>query len=482
MNRRLAVVPDPPPVRRDGIYVRVSAVMGRDDERFLSPGLQREAIDRARAAAGESTAAGEWSDIDVSTRRAHGQRPGLVAAIAAAEAGLIDRLWIYAVDRWDRDTAGLVLLDRVEAAGVELWSTTGRVDGSSADGRFGATILLAVARYQRDRIGRSWRATHEHRLAAGLPHSGKPKWGYAYDRDARLHVPDPHVAPVVAEAYARYLAGESVYALVRWLNDLEVPTTSGGPWAGRALRRVLDSGFPAGLVPFRGQLHPGAHQALIDEGTWAAYQAARRQRSVQRGSERSQYVLSGLVRCACGSAMTAGQFGSGRVAKYRCKAAAEKGTHAGGYVTASFVEAAVLAWLQDLAGDAAADAQRLADARARRVARDGDKARRDVRGLQEQLVRLTRQLAAGVVPEDAYTAARAGIEADLGDARARIEAADDERALAAQAAPLAAGLARDWEILPVDQRRDALRRLLSRVEVTPGRPRATFRIVPAWEG
>lgn len=484
MTPRLTVVPDTAPVRRDGRYVRVSAVMGRDDERFLSPDLQVEAIDRARAAAGDSVVMDTWTDLDVSTRQAHEQRPGLMAAVTAAEAGAIDRLWVYNVDRWDRDTAGLLLLDRVESAGVELWSTTGRVDGSSPDGRFGATILLAVARYQRDRIGASWRSTHEHRVAAGLPHSGKPKWGYRYDPDQRLHVPDPNTAPVVAEVYRRYLAGESVYALTRWLNDTGVPTLAGGTWSARSLRRVLDSGFPAGFVPFRGRLHPGAHEPLVDAGTWAAYQAARRRRAVVRGSERSQYLLSGMVRCSCGSAMVAGQYGHARQPKYRCKAAAEKGAHAGGYVTASFVETAVVDWLRGLAGDvqAAADAARLQGARRDRRARDTARAEREERALGQQLVRLTRQLAAGVVPEDAYVQARAGIEADLARARARLLRLRDESALAVQAAPLAADLLADWELLPVEQRREALRRLVSRVVVTPGRPRGTVEIVPVWAG
>ena len=50
------------------------------------------------------------------------------------------------------------------------------------------------------------------------------------------------------------------------------------------------------------------------------------------------------------------------------------------------------------------------------------------------------------------------------------------------AGPVAAGLLADWDVLPVAQRREALRRLISRVEVTPGRPRATIRVVPAWDG
>lgn len=485
MSRRAALrVVDAPAPLRDGQYIRVSAVMGRVDERFLSPDIQADEIGKARGRGPASVLVDTFRDIDVSTARVPAsRRPGLQSALTAAREGRIDRLWILVLDRFDRDVAAMQTFDEIARLGVEVWTPAGRVDVETPEGYLSTTMQLAIARYQRDRIGAAWRQTHEHRVAAGLTHTGKPKFGYVYDPGRRRHVPDPDTAPALAETYARYLAGESVYSLVRWLNDAGVRTTEGGLWSGRSLRRVLDSGFAAGFVPFRGDLHPGVHEPLIDAATWEAYQAARRRRAVQRGSERSQYVLSGLVRCSCGSAMVAGQYGAARAPKYRCKAAAERGTHAGGYVMASYVEQAVRDWLADIAADVdkAADAQRLAEARVQRRQRDADKARRDVGKLEEQLVRLTRQLAAGVVPASAYAGARREIEAELEQAHARLRDAADDQALGVLSAPVAAELVADWDVLPVQRRRELLRRIIKHVEVTPGRPRAAFRVVPVWE-
>jgi len=58
MTRRLSVAPEP--ILRDGIYVRVSAVMGRSDERFLSPEIQTESIDRARGRGPASRVVEVW--------------------------------------------------------------------------------------------------------------------------------------------------------------------------------------------------------------------------------------------------------------------------------------------------------------------------------------------------------------------------------------------------------------------------------------
>ena len=484
MTRRLQVAPEP--VLRDGIYVRVSAVMGRTDERFLSPEIQQEAIDRARARGPASRIAQVWQDIDVSTARVKAaNRPGLQAALTAARNGDIDRLWFLTLDRFDRDTGALRAFDEIAALGVELWTETGRIDVETPEGYLSTTMQLAIARYQRDRIGKAWKQTHLHRIERGLSHSGKARFGYTYDKATRLHVPDPDTAPVLADLYHRYIAGETVYRMVRWLNDHAITTTEGKPWSDRTLRRMLDSGFAAGILTFNGEQYPGAHQALIDADTWAAFHAARDGRRVTVNTERSQYLLSGMVRCACGSTMGAGQYGARREPKYRCKAAREQGRHPGGYVMAHYVEGAVMAWLQDIAADVdnAIDLATAAASKAIRRRDDAGQLEHDIEVLDAQLVKLTVDFASGVVPEAAYGPARDVITGKRDTAAARL--AELRRLAAAprsdrpQAA--AAGLLRDWDLLPVPQRREALRRLIARVVVTPGRPRASIEIVPAWD-
>ncbi len=483
MTRRLAAVPNP--LLRDGVYIRVSAIMGRSDERFLSPEIQREAIDRARGRGPASRVVDEWRDIDVSTARVKAaDRPGLQAALAAAKAGDIDRLWVLTLDRFDRDTAALRTFDDVTAAGVELWTEAGRIDVDTAEGYLSTTMQLAIARYQRDRIGKAWKQTHEHRVARGLPHSGKPKWGYRYDVEQRLHVPDPATAPVLADLYARYTAGETVYALVRWLNDQDIRTLEGNPWSDRSLRRMLDSGFAAGLIPFRGELHPGAHTPAITAEQWQAFQSARAARRTSTNTERSQYLLSGLVRCACGSSMTAGQYGARREPKYRCKAAKEAGRHAGGYVMARYVEAQALAWVTTLADDvdAATDAASLAMVRAERRRDDATLLEAEVVALDEQLLTATRHLVSGVIDERAYELLRADIEGRRADLQARVEQARTDAARAAVPDPgrVAANLLATWDLKSVPLRRAALASLIRQVTVTPGRPRALVEVVPVW--
>jgi site-specific DNA recombinase len=484
MTRRLHVAPEP--VLRDGVYVRVSAVMGRADERFLSPDIQQESIDRARGRGPASTVVKVWQDIDVSTARVTlDKRPGLQAALAAAREHRIDRLWFLVLDRFDRDTGALRVFDEIAALGVELWTENGRIDIETPEGYLSTTMQLAIARYQRDRIGKSWKQTHLHRIERGLSHSGKARFGYVYDKAQRMHVPDPETGAVLADLFRRYVAGETVYGLVRWLNDHGITTTENGPWSDRTLRRVLDSGFASGLLTFNNTPYPGAHEPVIDAELWDQYCAARDLRRRSTNTERSQYLLSGLVRCSCGSSMTAGQYGARREPKYRCKAAKEQGRHAGGYVMAHYVEGAVVAWLEDIAADvdAAIDLNLAAASKASRRKDDASQLERDIATLDDQLVKLTVDLASGVVPEPAYLAARDVIAGKRDAAAERLALTQRQAAAPKSDRPqaAAAALLRDWDLLPVPQRREALRRLLARVVVTPGRPHGRIDIVPAWD-
>ena len=484
MTRKLSVAPEP--TLRDGIYIRVSAIMGRSDERFLSPDIQRQQIDRARGRGPASRVVDEWKDLDVSTARVKAaDRPGLQAALAAARAGRIDRLWVLTLDRFDRDTSALRTFDEVTGLGVELWTEAGRLDVETPEGYLSVSMQLAIARYQRDRIGKAWKQTHQHRIDRGLPHSGKARFGYTYDPERGLHVPDATTAHFLAEAYARYISGTSVYSLVRWLNCEGITTTEGNPWRDRVLRRVMDSGFAAGILTYGEQTYDGVHEPLITRDQWESYRAARARRRVLVNTERSQYVLSGLVRCAkCGGPMVAGQFGAKKTPKYRCSQGKETGVHTGGYVMASFVEDEVLSWLSSIASDVQA-AIKLEDAvylQMRRARKDAGQWTKRLQLIDAEVQELIRHLVQKRITEGEFEKASESLRDEQEElqkllALAAITASDP---VASKPQSDAIDLLAQWSVLDVSARREALRRLISKVVVTTGRPRAVVEVIPTW--
>lgn len=489
----LRPVPDTPP--RAVLYLRQS--VARDDS--ISLELQ-EAAGRDYCRRQGYTVVAVESDPGISGRT--WKRPAVQRVMAMVDEGDADViiLWKWSrLSRSRRDWA--VAVDRVDVAGGRIESATEQVDVSTATGRLARGVLAEFAAFESDRIGEVWKEVQLSRLADGYAPNGKPRFGYRWDPVQKLHVPDPETAHVVVELYRRYLAGTSIHMLVRWLNGERIPTTSGNQWSDRSLRRVMDAGFGAGRILWQGREHPGRHERLIDEGMWQEYLDARAaRRGVPARTKRSQYVLSGMVRCGrCGGTMVANPGSGGRVAAYRCKTSKERGPDAceGGYVAMHLVRDVVLAWLREVADDVEGAVARVDVAMAERMGAEAEAAKLAavVERTDAAIERLTVQLADGLVSEAAYSTAvlalekRRARELEVAE-RAAVEA---RRVVVADVAELAADLLARWDTIPVEGRRESLQRLLSggHVSVLTG-PRggvkgvqgggssATVTVVPGW--
>lgn len=489
-TKRLHPVPDRPP-RALGL-VRVS----KERDGMIAPEVQRVAISDYAAARGYQIT-GWLEGIDESGSRASSAWwPRLDQAVASIEDHEYDLVIVWKYSRIARHRLRwAVAIDRVEEAGGRIESATEQVDTTTSTGRFTRGMLAELQAFEAERIGEVWKSVHKNRIDNGRPANGKPRFGYAYDAEMKLHVPDPETGPVLADLYRRYVAGESVYQLVRWLNAHGYETVPGygkkgtGPWSDRSLRRVLDSGFASGRFMVAGELRDGIHEPLITGGLWQAYRDARRVRAARPArTERSQYLLSGLVRCArCGGPMVAGQYGTRREAKYRCKNGKESGPEVcvGGYVTAAFVEAAVLDWLQDLASevDQERDTALAAGARLASVRSQADRLARAITRIEGEMRQLALSNAKAPMPAQVF----ASTLAELNEQRDRLVTAHEDAMVSTRRTPVdpaavARGLVESWGTRPVEHRREVLRDLIQPVRVRTGRPRAEIAAVRGtWE-
>lgn len=481
---KLRAVPESPP-KALGL-VRVS----KEREGMISPEVQRVAIADYATARGYEVA-GWLEGIDESGSRAKSAWwPRLEQAVAAVEAGEYDVIVVWKYSRVARQRLRwAVAIDRVEDAGGRLESATEQVDTTTSTGRFTRGMLAELQAFEAERIGEVWKEVHSRRVTAGKPASGKPKWGYAYDPVKKLHLPDPKTGQVLADLYRRYVAGETIYGLVRWLNGQGWRTSSDGLWSDRALRRVLDSGFASGRFMVNGTLRQGIHKPLIDERLWQTYVDARaRRRALPARRERSEYLFSGLVRCGrCGGTMVAGQFGHAREPKYRCKTRQQQGPAGcqGGYVMASLVERKVIEWLEEKARAGRVDVAR-GDAAAIRARRTNDRHARDrlareLRRVEENLHRLVTQ-DHDTLPPRVYAEARDALAERHRDLTAALEEAQrDLRDTVTNPAKAAAGLLASWDRRPVEHRRELLRRLVGEIRVWSARPRSEVKVFGRWE-
>lgn len=475
MARRLAAVADGQ--RRDGAYVRVSAVMGRGGDDFLSPTVQLDTIKAASATDGGRLVE-VWEDIDVSGRSM--QRPGLEQALQAARDKRIDRLYVYDLSRWSRNAAeGMTELLTFQRIGVEVVSATERVDRSTTSGRLTGGMLLLLAEHHSDLIGDRWRGVNQANAERGVLH-GKTPLGYV--KTARRVVePDPALAPVVTEAFRRYADGSaSIRALA-----LDVAKIRGRAFTPYNMRALLRSPVYLGQVRLNGRLYPGTHPPLTDPETWDRVQArlaanaARPSRSLE-----AAHPLAGLARCAhCGWSLWR-QTRSGRPRLrpyYACRGRKDDGSSTCAGIgtprvdeVVAVVLGAVRAWLVDVPDTTAAEAARLAQQA--RAGADVTVLADEIGRLEKALGTLAVKLGTGVLSDVAYQAASAQMEASLAGLRLRLaEAAEVVTAPTFQASrDLAAALLELWPSMTPQEQNAALRSHVAEVLVRraerPGEP------------
>lgn len=434
-------------------------------------------------------------ELQEAAARAYCDKRGYEVVAVEADPGISGRTWkrpavqrvmslietreadVIVLWRWSRLSRSrldwAVAADRCDMAGGRIESATEPNDATAA-GRFARGVMTELAAFESERIGEGWKEAHARRVDAGIPATGKRRFGYEYNRE-RGFTPHPIEGPILAETYRRYLGGESIYSLVAWLTDGPTRTLTGGKWTQRTLRRVLDSGFGAGYFTAHETLRKGIHEPIISESEWQQYQEARSRRQGRGGGERSTYPLSGLVYCVCGSKMHGSRMGD-RGRRYRCAAAKEKRAHEGGYVSADLVEAEVLAWLRDqneawLRADL--EAELAQPTRIRAVEDPTARIRADITRLDNRMDALVERLLDGI-PQDAYERARDRITAER-DALERELLTVEVRTVKAPVTVLPM-LLEKWDALDPTEARELLAAIIDRVVVGPGRPQATFTI------
>lgn len=466
--------------RRALALIRVS----KEREGMTSPEVQRHAIDTF-CATNNLSIIGYVEGIDESgSRTKSAWWPRLDQSIDRIENNDADVIVVWKFSRTARNRLRwAIALDRVDTIGGAILSATEPIESATASGKFARGLLGEVNAYQADLIGETWKDAHARRIRAGLPANGKPRFGYAYTREAGF-APDPVTGPVLQQAYRRYIGGESVYSLVAWMNDGPTRPVGGyggsgdGLWSDRTLRRVMDSGFAAGYIASKGSFHPGAHEPLLSPAEWDAYLEARGRRRQYRRVERSDYLLSGMVWCQCGSKMHAGQFGHGRTPKFRCKDAHDKRTHTGGYVSESVLAEAVHGWLVDREKRLRQEVERGIKDRPVRIAADPrpplEHRLAQIERKQDQLIEDRHDIPRASFDRLSakYATEHAAIVAELRTIRVRANAP-------IRVLPV---LLERWGDLEIPEKREMLRAVIGRITVTPQRPQSHVEILARDDG
>ena len=248
----------------------------------------------------------DWAIYDVYTdpgfSGSNTQRPALQKLFADIDAGRIDCVLVYKLDRLSRSQKDTLYMieDVFLAHNVDFVSMQENFDTSSSFGRAMIGILSVFAQLEREQIKERMAMGRIGRAKAGFFHGGGYRpFGYDYE-DSQLTI-NPAEAIIVRDVYAMFLAGTPMTRIEEIVHE-----KYGRHTHHTMIRSILSTPIYIGLVSWAGKTYTGQHEPIIDKETYQRAQLLLNDRARIAASKpkpfRATHLLSGLLVCGnCGA-------------------------------------------------------------------------------------------------------------------------------------------------------------------------------------
>ncbi|HEX4613756.1 MAG TPA: recombinase family protein, partial [Urbifossiella sp.] len=244
---------------RCAIYTRKSTEEGLEQE-FNSLDAQREAAEAyVRSQAGDGWAAVPDRYDDGGFTGGNTDRPGLRRLMADIEAGRVDCVVVYKVDRLSRSLLDFAqLMRRFEDRGVSFVSVTQQFNTATSMGRLVLHVLLSFAQFERELVGERTRDKIAATRRKGKWGGGRPVLGFDREPGGRRLVVNEPEADRVRAIFDLYLGQGSLLPVVkelaargwvtkRWASKAGVETGGRG-FTRTSLYQLLTNPLYAGRV------------------------------------------------------------------------------------------------------------------------------------------------------------------------------------------------------------------------------------------
>ncbi|GEP06693.1 recombinase family protein [Methylobacterium oxalidis] len=304
-----------PKLLRCAIYTRKSTEQGLE-QAFNSLDNQREAAEayiKSQAHEGWRLLPEAYDDGGYSGGSL--QRPALQRLLVEVQAGRVDVIVVYKVDRLTRALSDFAkLVELFDQHGVSFVSVTQAFNTTTSMGRLTLNVLLSFAQFEREVTAERIRDKIAASKQKGIWMGGVVPLGYRVENRTLQIVPE-HAA-LVRLIFERYLACGSVVALASALerDGLHAPDrrsatggrVRGGVFARGHLYKLLSARVYLGEITHRGRSYPGQHAAIVERGLFEAVAARLAEQTRVRRRQRmaSEALLGGRLCDAHGNAMS----------------------------------------------------------------------------------------------------------------------------------------------------------------------------------
>ncbi|WP_458397866.1 recombinase family protein [Anaerotignum sp.] len=291
---------------RVAIYVRVST-----KEQAMEGYSVGEQIDRLTKFA----EAHDWVIVKIYTDAGHSgadtNRPALQDLIIDVQAGRIDKVLVYKLDRLSRSQKDtLELIENVFLKHtVDFESMSEKLDTGTPHGRAMIGILAAFAQLEREVIKERMSMGMEARMKEGKWRGGATvPFGYDYEPALDKLVINEYESMIVKEMFELYTNGMSMYHISINMEE-KGHTYNNGKVDLRTLRYMLKNKTYCGYMRHKNEWLKGNHDAIISDEVFEKAQerlADAKRRYEETGFKNGVAAIStnlgGLLHCAqCGA-------------------------------------------------------------------------------------------------------------------------------------------------------------------------------------
>ena len=294
------------PKKRCAIYTRKSVEEGLDQE-FNSLDAQREAGEAYIA----SQKANGW--VCLPTRYDDGgysggnmKRPALQQLLADCEAGLVDIIVVYKIDRLSRSICDFAdLSKKFDEWGTQFVAVTQEINTATSAGRMMLNILITFAQYEREVITERVRDKMAASRKKGKWVGGSVPMGYRVEN--KKLVVEPEEARVIQRIFQRFIEVQSPSLIAQELNKDGIRTKQGKAWDKPHIYRILSNHTYIGQVKYKGSICEGEQNAIVELDVWnRTREILALNEPVPRQTKRMETIapLKGILRCGhCDCAM-----------------------------------------------------------------------------------------------------------------------------------------------------------------------------------
>jgi site-specific DNA recombinase len=330
------------PQIRCAIYTRKSTDEGLEQE-FNSLDAQRESAEAyilSQRSEGWMALPDQYDDGGFSGGNM--ERPALKRLMDGIEAGKVDCVVVYKVDRLSRSLYDFArIMEAFERNHVSFVSVTQPFNTTTPAGRLMMNTLLNFAQFEREMTAERTRDKVSAARKRGRWTGGMPPLGYDVVPDGGAIVVNAEEAAQVRAIFELYLQHRSLVEVMRELDERAWRTKSwttkegkfreGRPWTKCSLHRLLTNMVYLGKVEFRERVYQGQHDAIVAEDVWQKTQVTLKHNGRNGGRDvRNKFgaLLKGLILCASCNAQMVHAFstrGSKRYRYYVCSRAQKRG-------------------------------------------------------------------------------------------------------------------------------------------------------------